>query len=352
MKTEPETLVILSPGFAKNEADTACIPAQQVFVKALKEICPGLNIIVLSFQYPHFSGEYEWNGIKVISIGGKNKGKLFRLLTWLRAWKILIKLNKTYKLLGLLSFWLGECAFIGNFFAKQNSLGHYCWLVGQDVKSGNKYFSWIKPKGDSLIAMSDFLARQFKLNYGVSPLHVVPFGIDASLFEAVSSKRDIDILGAGSLIPLKQYHLFVEAVTFLKDFFPGINTVICGDGPEMDRLKTLVKSHRLEKNVLFTGELTHTEVLGLMQRSKVFLHPSNYEGFSTVLSEALYGGAHVVSFCKPMNRDFRHHHVVKSADEMNTEVLAILRTKKLDHQPVLIYPAQQIAKNIISLFAY
>jgi glycosyltransferase involved in cell wall biosynthesis len=351
METEPETLVILSPGFPENEADTVCIPAQQLFVKALKEVCPGLNVIVIAFEYPHFSGEYEWNGVKVISIGGKNKGKLFRLRTWLLVWQALRKLNKMHRLMGILSFWFGECAFIGSYFAKQNKLLHYSWILGQDAKKGNNYFSLVKPGGDSLIALSDFTAKEIKANYKVSPMQVIPVGVDTSLFDIPPLKRDIDVIGVGSLIPLKQYHLFVETIVFLKRLLPGIKAVICGKGPEMGYLQTLVASMNLEENILFTGELPHREVLALMQRSKVFLHPSNYEGFGAVLSEALYSGAHVVSFCKPMTKEFRHHHVVKNTEEMKAEVLALLQTKKLDHLPVLAYPIQQVAKNMISLFA-
>jgi len=48
MKPEQETLVILSPGFPGNEADSTCMPPQQIFVKALRAICPGLEIIVLT----------------------------------------------------------------------------------------------------------------------------------------------------------------------------------------------------------------------------------------------------------------------------------------------------------------
>jgi glycosyltransferase involved in cell wall biosynthesis len=350
MKNKQETLVILSPGFPKDEADSTCIPGLQVFVKGLKEICPGLDIIVLAFQYPFRKSEYQWHGVKVISIGGKNNGGFFHLFAWIKALAVLRKLNKTYHLIGLLSFWLGECAFIGSYFAKYYRLYHYCWLVGQDVKSGNKYFNWVKPKGDSLIAMSDFLATQFKMNYNVSPLYVIPFGVDTSLFGAAPLHRDIDILGAGSLIPLKQYHLFIETIGFLKESFPGIKAVICGNGPEMERLQAMAASLHLEKNVTFTGELTHREVLVLMQRSKIFLHPSMYEGFSTVLSEALYAGAQVVSFCKPMEKQFRNHYVVKTNTEMNEQVVAILRAKKIDHQPVLLYPVEHIAKNVISLF--
>jgi glycosyltransferase involved in cell wall biosynthesis len=350
MENKPETLVILSPGFPKNEADTTCMPPQQIFVKALKEICPGLNLIVLSFHYPFYADEYNWNGVKVFSLGGKDKGRERRLFTWIKAWFILRKLNKNYQVMGLLSFWFGECALVGNYFAKLHNLSHYSWILGQDAKKGNKYFKWIKPKGESLIALSDFIAKEVKKNYGIPPLQVISVGIDTSLFGPLPLKRDIDILGAGSLIPLKQYHLFIEVIYFLKEFFPGIKAVICGKGPEMKQLQTKAASLNLKDNLTFAGELPHTEVLALMQRSKVFLHTSNYEGFGSVLSEALYAGAHVVSLCKPMNKDFRHHHVVKNKEEMNVEVLKIIKNKHTQHDPVLTCTIQQIAKNVISLF--
>ncbi len=350
MENKPETLVILSPGFPANEADTTCMPPQQIFVKALKEVCPGLNIIVLAFQYPFVAGEYDWHGVKVIAIGGKEKGRLFRTFTWVKAWTILRKLNRDYQLMGLLSFWFGECAFVGSYFAKQHRLSHYSWLLGQDAKRGNKYFKWIKPKSDSLIALSDFIVKEVRTNYGISPVHVIPVGIDTSLFNSAPLKRDIDIFGAGSLIPLKQYDLFVEAISCLKKSFPEIKAVVCGKGPELDKLKAAAAAKNLEHNLVFAGELPHEEVLCLMQRSKIFLHTSNYEGFGAVLSEALYAGAHVVSFCKPMAKDFRHHHVVKSLDEMTTEISAILKNTRRGHDPVLMCSIQQIAKNMISLF--
>jgi len=351
MESKPETLVILSPGFPANEADTACMPPQQLFVKALKEICPGLNVIVLSFQYPFTAAEYEWHGVKVIAIGGKDKGQVFRMLTWVKAFLILKKLNKQYQLLGLLSFWLGECAFVGDSFAKQNKLNHYCWMLGQDAKKGNKYFNWIKPNGDSLIALSDFVAREVRKNYGILPVYTIPVGIDTSLFAREAVKRDIDVLGAGSLIPLKQYHLFVESISFLKEFFPDIKAVICGKGPEMDRLKELAISLNLKNNLSFAGEIPHGEVLTLMKRSKAFLHTSSYEGFGSVLSEALYAGAQVVSFCKPMDKAYRHHFIVKNKEEMNIRMWEILKNPRPDNEPVLMCPIQQIAKNVISLFA-
>src|ERR1700743_3723255 len=134
-----KTLVILTPGFPANEEDSTCIPPQQLFVKAMKEVNPGLNIVVLTFRYPFFSKEYQWNGVKVISFGEPTHNRFLRLFTGFRVWRTLKKLRREHQLIGLLSFWLGNAALTGSRFAKKYGLVHYSWILGQDAKKGNKY---------------------------------------------------------------------------------------------------------------------------------------------------------------------------------------------------------------------
>lgn len=353
MKTNKrKTLVILSPGFPENEADSTCIPPQQVFVKALKEVYPELNITVLALQYPFFSGEYDWHGIKVISFGGKNKGRFFRLYTNLKVLSALKKIKREEQLIGLLSFWFGKCAYLGDLFAKKHQLKHYSWILGQDAKAGNKYFYKIKPEGESLIALSDFIVREFTRNYGAIPAHVVPVGIETSLFKETNVERDIDILGAGSLIPLKQYRIFISMIYSLKEFYPEIKAAICGDGPERRELQAFVKELKLEENITLLGRLTHSEVLAYMQRSRIFLHPSAYEGFGAVCLEALYAGADVVSFVRPMNMAIKNWHTTPDKYEMLQLLKQILQQPNISNVPVLPYAIQSNVRKMISLFDY
>jgi hypothetical protein len=148
--------------FPANEADSTCITPLQIFVKALQQNYPGIKIIVLTFQYPFVTKNYKWNNVNVIAFGGKGKGKLFRLMVWFRVWQRLKKLNRQYHIKGLLSFWLNECAFIGSKFARSKNLKHYCWLLGQDAKAGNGYVPRLNMKGDELIAISDFIVKEYR----------------------------------------------------------------------------------------------------------------------------------------------------------------------------------------------
>jgi glycosyltransferase involved in cell wall biosynthesis len=347
---KPEALVILTPGFPADEADTTCLPPQQIFVKALKQAYPDVHIIVLSFHYPFRADQYNWYGTEVISFNGKDWGKGFRLNTWVKVWKKLNALNKQYQLLGILSFWLGECALVGQRFAKRHDLKHHIWLLGQDAKAGNRYFKRSKPDSDNLIALSDFVADGFERSYDIRPQHTIPVGIDLNLFGEQPTERDIDILGAGSLIPLKQYHLFIETVRLAKLYFPKIRVAICGKGPEEEKLKQLIWQYKLENTISLLGEIPHNEVIKLMQRSRLFVHTSEYEGFGAVIAEALYAGTHVVSFCRPMNGWINHHHVVVDVNMMQKRVVDLLKQRNLEHQPILLYSADHIAKQMMELY--
>jgi glycosyltransferase involved in cell wall biosynthesis len=343
-----ESIIIISPGFASDEEDTSCLPMQQAFVKALQQQYPQVKIIVLALQYPFKKGSYDWFGNEIIAFNGKEKGKLYRLLTWWRVWKTLKRLHVTTTIRGLFSFWYGECFLLGHHFAKLNRLLHYGWILGQDAKKNNPYTRRVRPNGGELIALSDFLQDEFERNYQVRPKYVIPAGIDASLFKTPVAK-DIDIMSAGSLIPLKQYHLLVDIIAAIKQQQPGLKAILAGTGPEQQRLQQQIDSLGLQENFQLTGRLSYPEVLATMQRSKIFLHPSSYEGFSGVCLEALAAGASVISFTQPMKVLPPDWYVVKSKEEM------IALTVKLLNQPAVAssftgYTIDNTAKQVGKLF--
>ena len=349
MSNDDKTLVILTPGFPKNEADSVCLPMQQQLVRALKANNPGINITVLTFQYPYHAEEYRWHGIKVISFNGRNKGGISRLL--LRK-KINAALHKIYYRtpeMALLSFWYGECAWIGHHFAKKNSLKHFCWILGQDAKPGNKYPGRVHLPPDELIALSDFLQNEFEKNHKIKPAQLITPGIDPGLFSESNKSRDIDIIGAGSLIPLKRHDLFIEIVAAIRMRLPGLKVVIVGNGPEKEKLQTLITKSGLDSSVTMTGELCYTDVLQFMQRSKLLLHTSSYEGFSGVCLEALYAGCHVVSFCKAMQTPIEQWQIVSKKEEMIQTALNILENPSVAYNKITFATMDAISRKMLAL---
>jgi len=350
MTRDEKTLVILTPGFAKDEADSTCIPTQQNFVTGLNEIYPELNIIILALDYPYSKGTYQWFNNTVISFNGRNKGGLSKLLMRRKVFSTLKKINASNNIIGLLSFWYGECALIGKKFADTNSLKHICWIWGQDAKKNNRYVQRIPLRSDELAVLSDFLQDEFEKNHGIKPGHIIPAGINTQLFNTNRKEKDIDIIGAGSLIPLKQYDIFLETIARIKKQIPGIKATLIGKGPEKDRLQLLITQLELQSNVSLTGELPYHEVLEQMQRAKVFLHPSSYEGFGVVSIEALYAGCHVISFTRPMKQEIAHWHIVSSKEEMIQKAMAILENPATVYKRVLFCTIREVAKKMTALF--
>ena len=350
MNKTKKTFIILTPGFAASETDTNCLPAQQAFIRALNKNYPQLTIIIIAFQYPYYKKKYDWYGNTVISLSGRNKGGLKKLILRRKINRELKKLTTQSEVTGLLSFWLNECAYVGKKFADKNNLKHFCWLWGQDARKGNKYVSILKTKPDELITLSDFLQCEFQKNYSIQPSHVIPYAVNPIQFKESTFKRDIDILGAGSLIPLKQFEIFLEIVAVTKKQFPHIKAVLAGAGHEEHTLQQLIIELGLQENIRMTGELPHHELLQLMQRTKIFLHPSSYEGFSGVCMEALYAGAQVVSFCRAMNEEIPHWHIVNSKDEMRSKAIEILNDTTIEFSRVSPYDLDESVHRMMELY--
>ncbi|HEY2721725.1 MAG TPA: glycosyltransferase [Chitinophagaceae bacterium] len=344
------TFIILTPGFPASEADTTCLPMQQQLTLSMREAYPDLEIIVLTFQYPYHQTPYKWNGIEVVPFGGRNRGGLKKLKLRRKINRALENLNKTTSIAGLLSFWYNECAWIGKKFGEKHRIKHYCWILGQDAKKENKYPRLLRPCSAELIALSDFLQDEFEKNHGVRPKFMIPPGVDEKLFSDNSEEKDVDLLGVGSLITLKQYDIFLEAVAEIKKQIPTLKAVLTGDGPEKERLKSVITQLNLENSITMAGELAYPEVLKLMQRSKLFLHTSSYEGFGCVCIEALQAKAQVISFCKPMKADIPYWHIAKDKKEMVEKSLNIFQGERKQWQSPARFNIRDTCTQIMKLF--
>jgi glycosyltransferase involved in cell wall biosynthesis len=351
MNNEKKTFIILTPGFPENENDSTCLPLQQSFIRSLKELYPQLEIIILSFQHPYHKKKYSWFGIEVIPFSGRNKGGLTRLLLRKKINATLKEIHTANKISGLLSFWCNECAWIGKHFGDQHGIRHYCWILGQDAKKENKYPRSLHPLPGELVALSDFIQDEFEKNHGTRPLHMITPGIDSKQFQPFTAEKDIDILAAGSLIPLKQYDIFLEVVTEIKKHVPSIKAVLIGDGPEKEKLKALITTMDLQSNLTLAGELPHVEVLQYMQRAKVFLHTSFYEGFGVVCIEALHAAARVISFVKPMHAGIQNWHIAVNKEDMIQKNLEILNTPDAVYTRVTPFLLQDSVKKMMQLFS-
>lgn len=194
------------------------------------------------------------------------------------------------------SFWLGEASNIAASFARKENLTHILTLMGQDAitKSLNSSVTLSETcKPNLIISLSKFHRIKFKHTFRFQKCETIPWGIDEIKRNEI--KRDIDIIGVGNLIELKEFNRFIEIIYLIKKQNPEIKVMIVGKGLLESELKERVKYYQMAENINFTGEIPRAEVLNLLQRSKMLVHTSNYESFGYVLLEALASGCQVVS---------------------------------------------------------
>ena len=107
-----KNIVILTPGFPKDENDYLCIPPLQLLTRQLIKNTD-IKLSIIAFQYPYENKNYKWNTVTVYSCGGNNKSFPSKFFTWQRAVKYFKQINKIQKVDIVHSFWLNECALIG-----------------------------------------------------------------------------------------------------------------------------------------------------------------------------------------------------------------------------------------------
>ncbi len=291
-------ILFLTPGFPENEQDTTCIPALQDFMAAFARLHPEAVAGVIAFQYPYTRGTYRWRGVEVYACGGRGAPKLRRLNTWLQALRQAHRIHRQNPITLVHSFWLSECALVGQWLSRWWGVPHVATIMGQDVRPTNRYLKRLNLSRMAVACGSPHSAAHFRKATGREVTRIIHWGLEPALLlpPTNSPDRDIDLLGVGALTPLKNYSLFVETVARLKEDFPRIRAVLIGDGPERARLEQMIAEHHLGKHLRLTGHLPRPEVGRYMQRSRILVHPSTFEAQAHVFKEALYYGMWVVSY--------------------------------------------------------
>ncbi|MBC8173480.1 MAG: hypothetical protein H7X71_06185, partial [Chitinophagales bacterium] len=191
----PLNVLIITPGFAADENDSATIPYLQDYVLALKNKIGADHIKIITIHYPFTKKKYLWNGIEVFPVNGKNKKGLFRLYTIRQAVRIAKKSLKTGRYV-LHSFWLTDAAIVGQFITKKYRLKHISTIMGQDAKTSNKYLKYIDLAQITSVALSKQLDDTYHATTGKRATHCIPLAIQ-KIPIITNEKRNIDLLFAG-----------------------------------------------------------------------------------------------------------------------------------------------------------
>lgn len=344
-------LVILTPGFPSDEDDVTCIPQMQLFMLALKNLYPGLPISIIAFHYPAEKKQYSWHGIDLYALGGKDGKRIKTIGIWVKVFRTFRKINKRLKVNTINSFWLDECTLAGYALSRIYKVNFIADLLGQDSLARNKYLKLLKHLNFKILACSQNNAGILKASSGLSCYKILPFGIDDNTMAAYNpnANRDIDIIGVGSLIPVKNYTLFIEIIEKIAKIFPEIKVMLIGNGTEMEKLKALSEELKISGNIKFPGTIDNrNNLLSFFNRAKILLHTSKHEGQCYAFMEAYSFGLHIVSFDVGYIPDTPQKHTCNSKEEM-VATLKTLLSAGIDNTPGAIVSLNDTVNEFMQL---
>ncbi len=146
----------------------------------------------------------------------------------------------------------------------------------------------------AMIAVSAAL-KDALVDLGAPPSKVTVLrnGVETDLFRPLPDPPPPGhrLISVGGLIERKGHHRTIEAMTHL----PGFDLTIVGEGPERDRLQSLITSLNLQNRVHLLGPRPHRDLPALYGAADASILASSREGWANVLLESMACGTPVVA---------------------------------------------------------
>ncbi len=122
----------------------------------------------------------------------------------------------------------------------------------------------------------------------------IPYSVDLGARGRLGLPAEGPILVClANFTPTKGQRTIVDAMPSLIERFPGIRTVLAGDGPELGAVRAYAHQLGVDSNILFPGAFT--EPWDLLRAADVVVLASEMEGLPLVILEAMSQGVPIVA---------------------------------------------------------
>lgn len=133
---------------------------------------------------------------------------------------------------------------------------------------------------------------------------VIDHGVNLDLFQPITRKKNYFVV-CSQLIPRKQIDgIILQFGKFVEKGHNDFKLYIIGEGEEETTLKTLVKNRNLEKQVLFTGKLTHQDMIPYLAEAKGLLINTRQDNNMISIVEAIAVGTPILTTSVPNNASY------------------------------------------------
>jgi glycosyltransferase involved in cell wall biosynthesis len=133
------------------------------------------------------------------------------------------------------------------------------------------------------------------MGFAADRVRVVHPGVDAGFTPGGERSAVPLVLGVGRLVPVKRFHLLVDALAAVKARVPALEAVIVGEGYERESLESLLRERGTEDWISLPGRVGDEELVDLYRRAWVVASTSAREGWGMTLTEAAACGTPAVA---------------------------------------------------------
>lgn len=113
------------------------------------------------------------------------------------------------------------------------------------------------------------------------------------VFRLQHVEKEDRIIAVGRLAYQKNYPMMFRAFTHVHRDFPQYKLIVYGDGPQKEEIRAEIKTLGMENIIILAGKSDH--IVDEMNKSRLFVMSSDYEGMSNALLEAICVGLPALS---------------------------------------------------------
>ena len=215
-------------------------------------------------------------------------------------------------------------------------------LIRRLLKYSNLVFSISDPTTNSLVN-----------NYHVktTDIRTIPLSINTDYIHGKFKsnpvdQREYDIVFTGRLAEIKRIDDLITAIHTLVNKYPqykNIRVILIGDGPQRSVLEKKILQYRLKDNFSMPGYVDEDEKYEMLNSSKIFVLPSEREGFSIATLEAMALGCIPIVSKPHYDEVFGVSHFVKDqvnglyydvgdTDQLASQIIELLENSELLHR--------------------
>src|SRR5262249_53809807 len=174
------------------------------------------------------------------------------------------------------------------------------WLFDSRPKLHQRLIKFALKGSDANIFISRLEEEQVARRFSVNRPRYVPLAVDTNVYRPNGSVREDVVFSVGGLsggnAEREGMLELIQAAPLIRKDHPEIRFFIAGEkGTAYPRLQELAQRLGVADGFVFVGKISGEEKIRWMQRCKVYLQPSRFEGFGLAMLEAMSCGAPVVS---------------------------------------------------------